>query len=74
MIATLRFNLEDVDQRREHLLCVKSNDLAMALWDISSQLRTWDKHGCDDFTPEKVRQFFYDTMNEHNIDLDELVV
>lgn len=34
MTATLTFNLDDPDDRKAHLRCVKSTDMAIALFDI----------------------------------------
>ena len=34
MKATLEFNLEDLDDRLEHLRAVKATDMALALWEI----------------------------------------
>lgn len=33
--AILKFDLNDRDDRLEHLKCLKSNDLCIAIWDIS---------------------------------------
>lgn len=34
MTATLTFNLDDPDDRKAHLRCVKSTDMAIALFEI----------------------------------------
>lgn len=39
MTATLRFNLNDQDDCMAHMRCVKSLDMALALWDFSGKLR-----------------------------------
>lgn len=38
MKAILTFNLENRDERMEHLRCVKSLDMAIALFDIKNEL------------------------------------
>ena len=37
--AILKFDLNDPDDRIEHLRCIKSLDLAMALWEITSNTK-----------------------------------
>lgn len=39
MKAILEFDLSDPDDRREHLLCIKANDMSIALWDIEAFFR-----------------------------------
>jgi hypothetical protein len=44
MTATLRFNLNDSDDIKAHLRCIKSSDMALALWDINNRInRIWDE-------------------------------
>jgi len=38
MKAILTFNLENRDERMEHLRCIKSLDMAIALFDIRNEL------------------------------------
>lgn len=38
MKAILKFDLNDIDDDRSHKRCVKSLDLALALWDIHYNL------------------------------------
>lgn len=40
MKATLQFNLEDEDDRMAHFRCVKSLDMALAMWEFSESLRS----------------------------------
>lgn len=39
MKATLQFNLEDEEDRMAHLRCVKSLDMALAMWEFAGALR-----------------------------------
>lgn len=48
MKAKLIFDLSDPDQRKDHLRCVKSLDLACALWDLQTILRERRKDWIDD--------------------------
>lgn len=44
MKATLEFDLNDFDDRMAHLRCVKSTDMALALWEIRCNLRKKCEH------------------------------
>jgi hypothetical protein len=59
--ATLTFDLSDSDERMEHLRCVKSTDMALVLWQLSSN------GNCN-------RKRLNELMREHNIKIDELIV
>jgi hypothetical protein len=39
MKATLQFNLEDEEDRMAHFRCVKSLDMALAMWEFSVKYR-----------------------------------
>ena len=65
MKAILEFDLEEIGDREEHLRCVKSLDLALALWDITSNNKRLDREGILD-KMESV-------LNEYDINLDILV-
>lgn len=41
MKATLSFDLDDSDDRRAHLRCVKAEDMALLLWHYEHRL--WDR-------------------------------
>lgn len=38
MKATLRFNLDDLDERLKHLQCIHAPDMASALWNIKQKI------------------------------------
>ena len=59
--ATLTFDLSDSDERMEHLRCVKSTDMALVLWQLSSN------GNCN-------RKRLNQLMQEYNIKIDELIV
>lgn len=54
-----------------HLRCTKALDMALALWDFSNKLRSISKYGSGD---EDISQEFYNILEEHNINLDKLVL
>jgi molecular chaperone GrpE (heat shock protein) len=39
MQATLTFDLNDIDDKMAHLRCAKATDMAIALWEIRTNLR-----------------------------------
>ena len=65
MKATLEFNLDDPDDRQAHLRCVKSLDMAIALFDIINNA---------DRNVNTVEEY-QDRINTltMNINLDELI-
>lgn len=71
-MATVKliFNLDDPDDRMEHLRCIKAADMAIVLFEIHHNL----KRKCED-TPavnevfEKINELF----ENNNINLEELI-
>jgi hypothetical protein len=82
MKAKLTFDLNDHDERIQHLRCVKSLDMALALWEISVNA----KKQCYRIAEGKemkgesvdhinlVFEKIYEIMEEHSIDVDNLVI
>lgn len=83
MKAKLSFDLTDPDQEKEHLRCIKSRDMALALWEIATNT----KKGCyrmaeaREMKGEKdvdeidlVFQKIYEILEEHSIDVDDLLI
>jgi hypothetical protein len=77
--AILKFDLNDPDDRIEHLRCIKSLDLALALWEITSNTKkglgySMENKQMDQYeTLTFVFDRIHEIINEHNIDLDELI-
>lgn len=67
MKAILEFDLDNPDDAMSHKRCVKSLDMAIALFEIT--------HNCHRHTSElevfKTRM--YEVLNDNNIDIDELI-
>jgi hypothetical protein len=61
MKAILTFNLENRDERMEHLRCIKSLDMAIALFDIKNELYN------DEINIELIKEILND------INLSELI-
>ncbi len=75
MKAILEFNLDEEEDRLAHERCVRSLDMALALWEIDAKVnRMWDecedgKHIDADFFIES----FKEILAVRNILLDNLV-
>jgi len=72
MQATLTFDLDEPEQRTEHLRCVKALDLAITLFDIEQALRLLRKADSE-ITIEEVEELFYAKLSENNVNLQELL-
>jgi hypothetical protein len=76
--AKLEFDLSDIDDRKEHLRCVKSTDLCSLVWEFARNSRKtleWELESKerDSFeTLELVFEHFYTLMENNEILIDEL--
>ena len=80
--ATLTFDLNDTDDRQEHLRCIKSLDMALVIWDIvyevkkrtERQLEASETSTDAEFQLyEKIFEEIHDTLNERGIKIDDLI-
>jgi hypothetical protein len=78
MKAKLEFDLEDAEDRMAHMRCVKASDMASILFQMTTNTRkriTMGYDGTDEYYRgvdavfEKLREL----MDDHNIDIDELI-
>lgn len=80
MKAQLSFDLNDADDSMAHLRCVKSTDMAMAIWDIvynSKKGIEWDieQKKLDSYeTLEEVFRVIWEHLDSRGIKIDELIV
>ena len=83
--ATLEFDLNDFDDKMAHLRAIKSTDLALALWEIEVNLRKRLEMELEskDLKNEDVEVYdvidmcmenILNTIKDHNINIDELIV
>jgi hypothetical protein len=77
MKATLEFDLNEPEDRTEHLRCVKALDMACVLFEIQRNVR---KRMTTPDTPEEYEEGVEDTLNfinelieEHGIIIDDLI-
>lgn len=65
MKATISFNLDEADEAREHLRCIKSMDLALVVWDIQQKLINKDVITLEEFNH---------TLHTYSVNIDELII
>ena len=81
MKAILEFNLDDSDDALSHFRCVKSLDMVLALWHLHYDLRKQIERKIDQDSAidlydlgDYFIQLVQEILNEHGINVDELVV
>ena len=81
MEAILKFNLDNLDDKIEHMRCIKATDMAIVLFEITHNLkRTLESRfesqpqPRDEFDGiEETFREIYKLMDENSINLDELI-
>jgi len=77
MKAILEFDLNDFDDIKAHLRCTKATDMAIALLDITSKLRSMMKYqtltDAEYKILESIQTDVLDSLQENGINLDELI-
>lgn len=79
MKAELHFNLDDYDDKIEHLKCVQASDLCSAVWEFLNNTRETltenaVKQNIDvDDAIVLVYRTFWEILEERNINIDKLV-
>jgi hypothetical protein len=73
MKAILEFNLEELEDRQAHLRCIKSTDMAIALFDIIYNIRKDAERGNDDDPIEYIYKKIHEVLDEQGIVIDELI-
>jgi len=73
MKAILKFNLDNPEDRKEHMMCMKSSNMASFIWELQHNFwRQW-KHDEDNFTLDNYKDALLQLLNDHNINVDKLV-
>lgn len=78
MKAILEFNLDDQDDEVAYTRCVKAKDMALALHRITEILRNWTKY--KELSEETydsisvIRDEVYQTLENHSLDIDDLII
>lgn len=80
MRAILEFNLEEPEERIQHLRCIKSLDLALCVQDfidLSKQIEKQEDRDNKPMTAKQLKSFIktytWDKMEDYNINIHELV-
>ena len=79
MKATLEYNLDDPDDSMSFDRAAKSLNLALALWEFRSVLRSKLKYQSDTMSDdtykelENLQEEFFDILNNNGVQLDSLV-
>jgi hypothetical protein len=74
MEAIIKFDLNDPDDTRNHLRCIKALDMACALWEIRNmrkELEWMEEQG--ELSSETVMEKILEHFDNHNINADELI-
>ena len=78
MEANLKFDLDNPDDRMEHMRCVKATDMVLMLWGIKQKIRSKLKYS-DDLSEDELHQWevmqdeFYSIADDYGINLDLLI-
>jgi hypothetical protein len=78
MKANLKFDLDNPDDRVEHMRCVKATDMALMLSDIKQKIRSKLKYS-EDLSEDELHQWevmqdeFYSIADDYGINLDLLI-
>jgi hypothetical protein len=78
MKAILKFNLDDVDDRQNHLRCVKATDMSLVLWEFMrnsrKSLEDSMKEGEDYYAAiEKTYSRMCELLDEFDVSLDKII-
>lgn len=79
MKAILKFDLSDPDDRADHKIAVHANDMAFILWELLYNSRKGfeqemdEKHLTGDGVLDMVYDRLRDLLDEHSINIDDLV-
>jgi len=74
MKATLEFDLNELDDIKKHLQCVKALDMACVLWEIRHMRKEleWMEEQ-DKLSSIYVMDKILDAFNDHNVNIDEIM-
>lgn len=68
MRAKLEFDLDNPEEKKEHFRCVKSSDMACALFEIQMNLKKRSGENSDIIFEEISK-----IMDEYNLNIEELI-
>ena len=69
----IKYDLSNEDDEMELKRAMKSNDMAMFIWELQHNFwRKW-KHEDEDFNLETYKEELSELLEDHNINIDELI-
>lgn len=81
MKAQLNFDLDDIDDRLNHQQCIKANDMALVIWELVYNTKKsieWELESKKNDNRYDVLDLIYEKIHslleEHNINIDELII
>lgn len=74
MKATIEFDLNDPDERRQHAQYLSAPKMAAALYDFAQKIRDKRKYSEQDtWEIVDVSEAFYQALADNSVDLDEVI-
>ena len=74
MKATLEFDLNEPNDIKSHLRCVKALDMALALWHIRMMRKDLEHmEDVNELTTENVISKIFEILDDHTLNTDELM-
>lgn len=74
MKAILEFDLNDPDDIRNHLRCIKATDMALTLWHIRMMRKELEfMEDQKELTSENVMSKIFEFLDDNNVNIDELM-
>ena len=79
MKAQLTFNLDDYDDKIEHLRCIQASELCGAIHEFIYNTKKGLKYEAEEKELDaydainSVYEKFWDILKEHNLDIDKLI-
>ena len=71
--AVITWNLNDFEENQDFKRCVKSEDMAMLLWELKNNSHKVLNIINDDDTYQAVLEYINELFKEFNVDIDDLI-
>ena len=75
MEAIIKFDMNEPDDIRSHLRCIKALDMACVLWEIRNMRKEleWIEEQGGELTSEEVMTKILEHFDNHNVNIEELM-
>ena len=71
--AVITWNLNDFEENKDFKRCIKSEDMAMLLWELKNNSHRVLNIINDDDTYQAVLEYINELFKEFNVDIDDLI-